>query len=103
MSKISEITIIAPPIMIYISRFFMKIFMKKILNLIFFHIIVTQKPNTRDTSIISLYKDTVHFIVQENNIRETLPDEMNSHCKQVNVEEMKKIEQDFENESNKFF
>jgi len=67
--------------------------------------IVSEKPNTKDTSIISLYKDTVHFIdiIQENNIRQTLPNEINSHFKQVNIEKMKKIEQDFENEFEKHF
>lgn len=67
--------------------------------------IVSEKPNTRDTSIISLYKDTVHFIdiIQENNIRETLSDEINSHFKEINIEKMKRIERDFENEFEKYF
>ena len=67
--------------------------------------IVIEKPNIRDMSITSLYKDNVYFIdlIQENNIRKTIPDEINSYFKQINIEGMKKIEQDFENEFNKHF
>ena len=67
--------------------------------------IVSEKPNLRDMSITSLYKDNVYFIdlIQENNIRKTLPNEINSHFKQINIEGMKRIEQDFENEFNKHF
>ena len=67
--------------------------------------IVSEKPNVKDLTIVQLYKNNVHFIeiIQENNIRKTLVDEINGYFKNPNVENMKFIENDFLQNFNSYF
>lgn len=59
--------------------------------------IVSEKPNIKDLSILSLYEKNVHFIpiINEINIRKTLPSEIQSYVKNPNIHGMKQIEKDF--------
>lgn len=67
--------------------------------------IVSEKPNPRDLTIMQLYKNNVHFIeiIQENNIRNTLVDEINGYFKDPDIESMKFIENDFLQSFNSYF
>ena len=67
--------------------------------------IVSEKPNPRDLKILDLYKNNVCFIeiIKENNIRPTLVHEINGYFKNINIEGMKCIENDFLENFNLYF
>ena len=67
--------------------------------------IVSEKPNPRDSTIVQLYKNNVHFIdvIKENDIRKTLVNEIKGYFRNLNTESMKSIENDFLQSFNSYF